>query len=566
MKRGSWLINRRTLLRGAGGVAIGLPLLEVMMPPRRASADQAPPRRFLVFFKPGGTVMENWRPTGTETSFTLGRIQEPLLPFKDRLVILDGIDLAITAIGEGHPHSKGMGGLLTGRELPSGPYETCQGKAGFPAGPSIDQVIAAKIGPRTRFRSLEVAVNWPTDQRDGGKAAPTNCISFSGPGQPVPPSIDPRAVFDRVFADIGADAQKLALERARSKSILDTVMAEYESLAPRVGQADRTKLDEHFSRIREIEIALSAGANETTGACVKPMPPTPLGDPNAGHQGDPGSPDQINPSLDARMPELGKAMTDLLVMALACDLTRVGTMQWVDSQAYNTFPFLQLFDGHHSYQHDHGYQPDALTTIDTWYMTQFAYLLQRLVDVKENGASLLETTAVLYTSELQHPNSHEQTNMPFIVAGGTGGAIRAGRYLKYDGVPHNNLLVSLLNAFVQDCPMAIVRTLVIALACLVCTIGCFGDHFFRVTGSTTTCGTTVPIIGAVIVANVDKGPLMGPYNATYTTDATGRFNVHIADRPDDWVTLTFSKPGFSPFSQQFKGSTEGAVVCMTPSP
>jgi hypothetical protein len=441
-------ISRRTLLRGAGGVAIGLPLLDAMSAPRRAAgAAAAPPRRFLVFFKPGGTVMENWRPQGTETNFTLGAIQQPILPFKDRLVVLDGLNLEITSIGEGHPHSKGMGGVLTGRELPPGAYETCQGKAGFPAGPSVDQVIADKIGQGTKFRSLEVAVNWPTDQRDGGKAAPTNCISFTGPGQPVPPSIDPKAVFDRLFADVGADAQKLAVERARSKSILDAVMAEYQSLAPRVGRADRIKLDEHLSRIRDIEKSLTAGANETTGACVKPTPPAPLGDPDAGREGLPGENDQKNPSLDARMPELGKAMTDLLVMALACDLTRVGTMQWVDSQAYNTFPFLQLFDGHHAYQHDHGYQPEALTVIDTWYMTQFAYLLQRLTDVKENGTSLLDNTAVLYTSEIQVPNSHEQFDMPFILAGGTGGAIRTGRYLKYGGVPHNNLLVSLLNAF-----------------------------------------------------------------------------------------------------------------------
>ena len=114
--------------------------------------------------------------------------------------------------------------------------------------------------------------------------------------------------------------------------------------------------------------------------------------------------------------------------------------------------------------------------------------------------------------------------------------------------------------------MVIGRSLLIALTCMGWTTGCVGDHFFRVTGSATTCGTTEPVVGAAIVANVDQGPLVGPYNATYTTDAMGRFNVHIADRPDDWVTLTFSKPGFSPFSMQFKGSTEGAIVCMTPSP
>ncbi len=448
MKSPSWLLSRRKLLRGAGGIAIGLPFLEAMVAPRSVGAAAATaPKRFLVYFKPGGTVLENWRPTGTESTFTLGSIHQPLAPYQDRLIVLAGLDLKITAIGTGHPHAKGMGGVLTGRELPAGPYETCGGKAGFPGGTSIDQVIAAKIAEGTKFRSLELAINWPTDQRDGGKASPTNCINYSGPGQAVPPSVNPKAVFDRLFSELGADTQMVALERAKSKSILDTVIGEYQDLVPRVGQSDRAKLEEHLSRIREIELGLQANANETTGACVKPAEPKPLGDPDAGREGAPGDNTQKNPSLDARMPELGKAMTDMLVMALACDLTRVGTLQWVDSQAYNTFPFLQLFDGHHAYQHDHGYQPDALTKIDTWYMTQFAYLLQRLSEVKENGVSLLDNTGVLFTSEIQMPNSHDQTNMPFLLAGGIGGALKTGRYLDYKGASHNNLLVSLQNAY-----------------------------------------------------------------------------------------------------------------------
>jgi hypothetical protein len=439
-------LSRRKLLRGAGGVALGLPFLDAMVAPGRARAQTAAvPKRFLVYYKPGGCVLDAWRPTGTETDFTLGPVHQPLVPFQDQLVFLEGVDLKITEIGIGHPHSKGMGGVLTGRELPAGPYETCGGSAGFPAGPSIDQVIAATIGQSTKLPSLELAINWPTDKRDGGKAAPTNCINFSGPGEAVPPAIDPAAVWARLFADLGADEAQLALDRARSKSILDAVMDEYTALLPRVGSDDRAKLDEHLSRVREIELSLQAVADQSTGACTQPPEPAPLGDPDAGRTGDPGSNTQMNVGLDMRMPELGQVMMDMLVMAIACDLTRVGTMQWVDSQAYNTFPFLNLFDGHHAYQHDHGYQPDALTTIDTWYMTQLAYLLQRLTDVKENGVSLLESTCILYTSEIQVPNTHEQWSMPFLLAGG--GAIRGGRYLDYGGVSHNGLLVSLLNAF-----------------------------------------------------------------------------------------------------------------------
>jgi hypothetical protein len=444
--RGRWLMSRRTLLRGAGGVALGLPFLDAMVKPGRAGAQAATPKRFLVYYKPGGVVLDKWLPTGTETDFTLGPVHQPLAPFKQQLMILEGVDLKIAEIGVGSPHSKGMGGLLTGRELPTGPYDTCAGRAGFPAGPSIDQVIAARIGKTTKLPSLELAVNWPTDKRDGGKAAPTNCLTFAGGGAPVPPSIDPAAVWTRLFADLGADPQQLALERARGQSILDAVIGEYQALAPRVGRDDRARLEAHLTRVREVEASLQAVADQSTGACARPVMPAPLGDPDEGRTGEPGSNTQKNESLDARMPELGKVMMDLLVMAVACDLTRVGTMQWVDSQAYNTFPFLNLFDGHHAYQHDHGYQPDALAKIDTWYMTQLAYFLGRLAEVKENGVSLLESTCVLFTSEIQMPNSHEQWSMPFLLAGG-GGALRTGRYLKYGGVSHNDLLVALLNAY-----------------------------------------------------------------------------------------------------------------------
>lgn len=438
-------LPRRTLLRGAGGVAIALPLLDAMLP-RRARAQAAPPKRFVVYYKPGGAVLDTWRPTGTETAFTLGPVHKPLEPFKSRLIMLDGINLKITSIGVGHPHSKGMGGILTGRELPAGPYVTCGGNAGFPAGPSVDQVIASKIGTGTKFRSLEVAVNWPTDRRDGGKAAPTNCITYSGPAQPVPMATDPKAVWDRVFGDLGGDSQQLALARAKSRSILDAVIAEYQGVSARVGRDDRAKLDAHLAQIRDVELSLGAMASTANAACAKPAAPKPLGDPNAGLMGQPGSNTQKNPQLDARMPELGKAMMDLMVMAMTCDLTRVGTMQWVDSQAYNTFPFLGLNSGHHGYQHDLGFHPAELNAIDTWYMTQLAYFLQQLGSVNEAGKTLLDSTCVLFVTEIQKPDSHAQDNMPWMLAGG-GWGLRTGRYVRYNGLPHNNLLTSLLNLY-----------------------------------------------------------------------------------------------------------------------
>ncbi len=443
--KNKWLINRRTMLKGAAGVAISLPLLDVMIAPGRAAA-QSVPKRFAVFFKPGGSVLTDWRPTGTESNFTLSKTLQPLSTLKQKLLVLDGIDLKITEIGSGHPHSKGMGGLLTGRELPPGPYETCGGQAGFPGGPSVDQVIANKIWTGSKFKSVQVAVNWPTDLRDGGTSSPMNTIIFSGANQPVPMSIDPKAVWDRMFKDFSKPADQVNAEYNRKKSILDSVSNSYQRLLNRVSTSDRAKLDQHLTRIREIEMSLAPFVS-SAAACQQPPVPTPLGDPLTGHIGDAGSNQQKNPELDARMPDLGKAMMDLLVMAFACDLTRVGTMQFTDSQAYDTFPFLNLNNGHHGYQHDNGYQPDALTKINTWYVSQYAYFLQELDKISEQGATLLDNMAVLYTSELQQADSHGQSNMPFLLAGAAQGSFRTGRWIKYNNVSHNNLLVSLLNAY-----------------------------------------------------------------------------------------------------------------------
>jgi hypothetical protein len=444
-----WYLSRRTILRGAGGAAIALPLLDAMIRPGRARAAE-PAKRFLVFFSPGGTVQQYWRPTGTETAFTLPYILAPLEPHKQRLLVVEGLNLSVTSEGFGHPHSRGMGGVLTGQPLNAGPYETCAGKAGFPNGPSIDQVIASKISAGKKFKSLEVAVRWPTDRRDGGKAAPTNQINYQAANQPIPMRTDPQAVYTSLFSDIGGDTAQLAAERARAKSILDGVTRQYGAMIKRLGADDRAKLEAHLTKVREVETSLDAVNGTGVAACKKPDPIGQVVDPTKAmqaQQGAVGSNAQLNPVLDGAMPQVGKLMMDMLTMSLACDLTRVGTMQFSDSQSYNSFPFLNLKENHHAYQHDHGYQPESLKLIYKWYMEQVLYLANALAAIKEGEQSLLDNTAIFVVTEISHPNSHDQKNMPFLVLGNAGGAIKSGRWVKATGQPHNNLLVNLQNAY-----------------------------------------------------------------------------------------------------------------------
>jgi len=432
-------LTRRTLLRGAGHVAIGLPFLEAMLHPLQTHAQAAQaPLRLVIFYSPGGTLIDKWRPTGTETQFTLGDMMSPLMPHQKDVVFIDGLNLQITEIGVGHPHSRGMAGVLTGTELLPGTFVTGGGSASFANGPSVDQVIAKRITTAAnKFPSLEFSTAWAISGRslmDGAVAETSNAadqITYGGVKNPLPPMIRVKDAWDRVFKDqmasTGMTADAAAtLEKKKEISILDAVLEQYNTVAAQLSADDRAKLQEHAQLIREMEMSLSAG---TSGeSCAVPGAPS---------------------TMDMDVPTKGKFMTDLLVSSLACNLTRVGTMQWADSESKFplTFAPLNLSDHHHGYQHDSAYNPTALFQIYQWFTSNFAYLLQKLKSVKEGDGTLLDNTVVLWVSEIQEPPTHAQTNMPFMIAGGKNAGLKLGRWLKVPAQPHNNLLVTVNNLF-----------------------------------------------------------------------------------------------------------------------
>lgn len=457
-------INRRTVLRGAGGLAVGLPFLSGMLLPGRSHADDSTPTRLVIFYSPGGTLLDQWRPQGTSTDFSLQPMMMPLAPYLDKLVFLDGVDMPITQIGNGHPHSRGMAGVLTGQQLLPGNFNTNGGNAGFAAGPSVDQIVAAKISAGLRLPSLELSAGWSTGISAGGQPHPGNVINYQapskpgGPATPVPPSTDPLNTFKRVFQGVGGDAQANAKELAFTTSVLDGVQEDFKRLMPQLGSEDRQKLEAHLALVQEAQSGINKGVS---GTCVAPsninQTPGYYDDPIASGvsrgDSDGGS---MAITTGAKVPEKGEAMTDLLVASLACDLTRVATMQWSDSEAKFMLGFLKdgsgqsLKDHHHGYQHDRGFQPGALEVIYHFYAQKLAYLLQKLDSVQEGNGTLLDNTLVLSVSEIQAPENHGQRNMPFILAGKAGGKLQTKRWLKFQGQPHNNLLVSVLNMFGVD--------------------------------------------------------------------------------------------------------------------
>jgi hypothetical protein len=454
-------IHRRTLLRGAGSIAIGLPFLSAMLRPGRSHAEETTPTRLIVFYSPGGTLLDKWRPTGSATSFTLQPMMQSLNPFLSKLVFVDGLNMSVTQLGYGHPHSRGMGAVLTGEQLLAGNYNTNGGNAGFAAGASIDQVIAQSLSQGRRFPSLEVSAGWSTGISAGGQPHPGNVINYRAPSRagaqatPVAPRTDPLNTLRSVFDGVNSDADAKAKALAWNQSILDGVQDDYNRLIGQLGSEDRQKVQAHLDWIRQIEEGLTQTVSDT---CAVPT----TVDPTPGYYDDPiaegvsrGTLDGGNTSITtgAKVPLKGKAMTDILVASLACDLTRVGTMQWSDSEAKFMLGFLKesngtaLKDHHHGYQHDRGFQPEALELIYRFYMENLAYLLQKLDSVQEGNGTLLDNSLVVVVTEIQHPETHGQNNMPFILAGKAGGRLQTQRWLRVSGQPHNNLLVSILNLF-----------------------------------------------------------------------------------------------------------------------
>jgi hypothetical protein len=223
---------------------------------------------------------------------------------------------------------------------------------------------------------------------------------------------------------------------------------------PKLGREDQQKLEAHLTLVQKAASGLSQGVssscevpshvNQTPGYYDDPIADgTSRGDLDGGN---------MSITTGAKVPEKGKVMTDLLVSALACDLTRVGTMQWSDSEAKFMLGFLKdstgssLKDHHHGYQHDRGFQPEALELIYQFYAENLAYLLGRLAATPDVTGTLLDNTLVLAVSEIQQPENHGQTNMPLILAGATG-RLDTKRSLQVPSQPHNNLLVSILNLF-----------------------------------------------------------------------------------------------------------------------
>ena len=407
------VVNRRLFLKGACGAALLAPFATIPMRlTGQATGEESAPLRMVVFFSPNGTVHNHWRPTGQGSNFSLAEssILAPLSPIKDKLVVIDGLNFVNATNHEG-----GMAAMLTGG-----------GAAGVTGGKSLDQYVASELAAPTRFASLELGVqtsNW-------GGGVQTR-MSYSGAGSFVSPDDSPENVFGRLFGDSGLDAQDQARVRSRRRSVLDFLRGDIQSIRARAPQTEAVKLDQHLEAFRRLEIQFQEPEG---GGCVAPSD---IGVPAA----------QQNDSF----PLVGQQQMELLVSALACDTTRVASLQWSHTISPTVFSWLGQSDGHHSLSHagdgDVRGVSDFVAT-ERWYAEQFLTLVN-LLDERQDplgSGSLLDNTIVVWAKEMGDPRMHVCTDVPFVLAGGANFPFTKDRYIQAGGAAHNHLLVSLCQA------------------------------------------------------------------------------------------------------------------------
>ena len=436
-------ISRRTILRGAAGVAIALPLLDVMRP--RVVKAATAPKRFVVFFSANGMIKDAWQPTGTESSFTLSPILTPLAAHQSDMLIMRGLSNEASYIYGANAHDTSCTTMLTADKLMVGPSGT--GRAGHVLdgnchGPSIDQEIARVIGGATKIPSLELGVQSTTTILE----PMVTRISYKGtPGnvKSVPVEDSPQNVFTRLFMDAGSSTSALDAIKKKRKSVLDFVLRDFQRLEAKVSVDDRAKLDRHMTTVRELEVSLDK-IGTTTQGCKVPAAPT-------------VSRDAVDCVQDGRKTKcygdfetLGKAQMDLLIIALSCDLTRVATLQWSTAESTVFFKSLNVAGEHHLMSHDPKTNRNDLIKIDTWYAQQFNYLLDGLKSYKDvDGSALLDSSVVLWANELSDGDTHNRRDLGWIIAGKGNGAIRPGRNLRWTSnyPTTNQLFASLMTMF-----------------------------------------------------------------------------------------------------------------------
>lgn len=394
---GSLTLDRRTVLRGALGTAaatLALPALEAMLNPHgEAWADGgALPDRFGVWFWGNGVRPDRWVPTGT-TGWTPSDALAPLAGLVSHVSVVSGCEIKTAT----HPHHSGMTGVMTGQRYHQLGTTRDTIVTTF-AAQSVDQLAADWMEGLAPFRSLEVGV---TRFRGTDEGSTFEHLSHNGPNAPNPAEYEPSRLYDRLFG-LPADPQRDLVRQ----SVLDSVQDQIGRLQRRVGAADRQRLEQHLDSVRALELRLGAEA----GACTFTERPGSFADVDGREQ------------ITAR----NEAMSELLTLALACDLTRVFSVLFSTAGSGAVFWEVGATEGLHGTCHTEALPQPIVHAATTLTMGYLAHFLQRLADTPEGTGSLLDRCSILCTTELTDGYTHSNADFPMLIAGKGGGRLRGG--------------------------------------------------------------------------------------------------------------------------------------------
>ena len=433
MNTPSWHLPRRTFLRGLG-TAVALPVLDAMLPTKAHGAAGGTgsattfPKRIAWIYVPNGKNMVDWTPATTGPDYALSPILEPLAAHRRDFSVISGLAIdPANAYGDGGgAHARASASFLTGVH----PRKTAA--ADIRAGVSVDQIAARKIGHETRLPSLELSCD--SGQRAGSCDSGYSCayqfnLSWRSETQPMNPEVDPRAAFERLFGnpdDVGASLAAAARRARQRKSVLDFVLDDARSLSGRLGDADRRKLDEYLTAVREIEQRIERA--EKFGAAKAP-------------------PGVVAPEMFENFDQQARLMYDVLALAFQTDSTRISTFIVAHDGSNRPYPFIGIRDGHHDLSHHRNDEAKKalLAKINRFHTGQFAYFLDRLKSIREGEGTLLDNCTLLYGSAISDGDKHLHENLPILVAGHGGGAITPGRHVRVEeNTPVTNLYRAML--------------------------------------------------------------------------------------------------------------------------
>jgi hypothetical protein len=421
-------LSRRALLR-SGGVALGLPLLDAMVPAGTALAQTAamPRTRVGFFYLPHGAIMNNtiygkevdaWSSTGSGDNFKLGHILEPLEAFKHQVTTFDNIEN--TAAG-GSVHTLNPATWLSCVR----PDTAAKGAS---MAVTLDQIIARKLGQDTALPSLEVSSETTIQVAACGGASCfyASTLSYAGPNSPLPMESNPRKVFIQLMGEGDTAEEREALLR-KNASILDMIAERTQSLRRDLGAADRAALSDYLDTVREIERRVAmAGARDLTGIEVPDAPVGELED----------------------FDEQVKLMFDLIALAYQADLTRIASYIQVAEGTNRTYNHIGVPDSFHPVSHHSNDRERMrrLVIIQRYHMQRFSEFLAKLAATPDGDGSILDHSLFLYGSNMSNSNQHDNYPLPEVLVGGANGAHRGGKNIVLpERTPLANLHLTMLD-------------------------------------------------------------------------------------------------------------------------